>query len=69
MKSFCISVLIFLFALQLVNFAQDKDTYAKVNGADLWYQIKGEGDPIVLIPGGPGSSHLYFTPFMNALKS
>ncbi len=31
--------------------------YVKVNGANLWVVTVGEGDPIILIPGGPGSAH------------
>ncbi len=48
----------------------DKDTpgaYAWVDGAHLWFQIKGHGDPIVVIPGGPGDSHTYLTPWFNEL--
>ena len=53
---------------QLTNHAQVKDNYTQVNGAYLWYQIKGEGSPIILIPGGPGNSHLYFTPWFDELS-
>ena len=43
--------------------AQDPgENYASINGAKIWYEISGEGDPLLLIPGGPGFSHLYFTP-------
>ncbi len=43
--------------------AQDPgENYALINGAKIWYEISGEGDPLLLIPGGPGFSHLYFTP-------
>jgi len=31
--------------------------YIKVNGANLWVVTVGEGDPIILIPGGPGGTH------------
>ncbi|MDR3628165.1 MAG: alpha/beta hydrolase, partial [Ignavibacteriaceae bacterium] len=41
--------------------------YATVNGAKLWYEIKGSGDPVVLIPGGPGNSHIYLTPWFDEL--
>ncbi len=58
---------ILLFINQSLSFAQENDTYATVNGEKIWYQVKGEGDPIVLIPGGPGDSHLYFTPWFDEL--
>jgi proline iminopeptidase len=62
------AALFLIIILQSVNYAQVNDTYAVVNGERLWYQIKGEGEPIVLIPGGPGDSHLYFTPWFDELS-
>ncbi len=29
-----------------------RGTYAKVNGLDLYYEIHGSGQPLVLLPGG-----------------
>lgn len=43
-------------------------SFANINGEKIWYQIKGKGEPIVLIPGGPGNSHLYFTPWFDELS-
>jgi proline iminopeptidase len=61
------SVLVIQFALCV--YAQEAaDTYAVVNGQRIWYQATGEGEPIVLIPGGPGNSHLYFTPWFDELS-
>lgn len=37
--------------------------YIKVNGAKLWVVIVGEGDPIIIIPGGPGGAHLGYRDF------
>ena len=34
---------------------------ASVNGTELWYQVQGEGDPILLLPG-LGLDHNYFIP-------
>jgi proline iminopeptidase len=36
-------------------------------GVRLWYESEGNGDPIVLIPGGPGSPHDYFHPEFSRL--
>ncbi len=41
--------------------------YAVVNGHRLWYEIEGTGEPVLLIPGGPGSSHTYFHPWFSEL--
>ena len=32
--------------------------YVTVNGAKLWVVIVGKGEPLILIAGGPGGSHL-----------
>jgi proline iminopeptidase len=33
-----------------------------VNGHRLWYRIAGTGQPLLVIPGGPGTSHSYLYP-------
>ena len=62
---------LFIFSFQIKIFSQTSTTstgsYAEVNGVKIWYVIKGSGDPIVLIPGGPGNSHIYFTPWFDEL--
>lgn len=37
--------------------------YIKVNGANLWVVTVGDGDPIILIAGGPGAAHTYLRDF------
>jgi proline iminopeptidase len=37
--------------------------YVKVNGAKLWVVTVGQGDPIIIIPGGPGGAHLGYRDF------
>lgn len=34
--------------------------YITVNGGKLWYESEGTGEPLILIAGGPGSSHVQF---------
>lgn len=49
--------------------AQDPGgNYAVINGVKLWYEINGKGEPLLLIPGGPGFSHLYFMPHFTKLS-
>lgn len=47
--------------------AEPQGTSIEVNGHRLWYRIAGKGNPLVLIPGGPGSSHTYFYPHFERL--
>ncbi len=43
--------------------------YEMVNGVNLWVETQGEGIPIVLVSGGPGTSHHYFHPHFQAVTS
>jgi proline iminopeptidase len=38
-----------------------------VNGTELYYRILGEGEPILVLHGGPGMSHDYLLPQMSQL--
>jgi proline iminopeptidase len=69
-----IGLVLLLMTVLLVNdFAAGQEiqhprgAYAAVNGARIWYEIEGEGEPLLLIHGGPGSSHLNFHPYFSAL--
>jgi proline iminopeptidase len=42
-------------------------TYVSINGAKIWYETEGNGEPVLLIPGGPGNSHTYFHPWFSDL--
>ncbi len=37
--------------------------YVHVNGAKLWVVTVGKGDPLFIIPGGPGGNHLGYRNF------
>jgi len=41
--------------------------YAQVGNARLWYESEGQGEPIVMISGGPGDSHAVYHPFFSRL--
>ena len=61
--------------LQFVSAAQklpDSFTdgkYITVNGAKLWVVLVGKGDPIIIIPGGPGGAHLGYRVFDSLAKN
>jgi proline iminopeptidase len=48
--------------------AQDFEGVKKINGTDLFLSIKGKGDNLVVIHGGPGLNHSYFQPHLQALE-
>jgi proline iminopeptidase len=39
-----------------------------VNGTSLYYEIIGTGAPLFVLHGGPGGSHSYFLPYLEALS-
>lgn len=41
--------------------------HIKINGKSIYVCVKGEGEPIIFLHGGPGGSHEYFLPHMEPL--
>ena len=64
-----VSILVLFFLIILQAEAQpypdsQKDgKYFTVNGAKLWVVTVGKGDPVFIIPGGPGGSHKSYRNF------
>lgn len=54
-------------SLTRAQYQHPSGKFIEVNGAKLWVEIEGKGQPLFLIAGGPGSSHLYMHSF-DALK-
>ncbi len=40
----------------------EEQGYVDANGVLIWYMTVGQGDPLVLLHGGPGASHDYLLP-------
>ncbi len=65
--------LYFLFALLLCISACDqkplplKDGFMIINGSDVYYKTIGEGEPLLVIHGGPVLDHSYFLPHLESL--
>lgn len=70
-----ISFLIFTFSFFFFAKAQtfpdsEKDgKYYTVNGAKLWVVSFGNGDPLIIIPGGPGGAHPSYRSFDSLYKT
>jgi proline iminopeptidase len=65
-KSVVVLSLFVLFANSLVaqnKFIHPEGKYLAVNGAMLWVETSGKGEPLFLIAGGPGESHVYMHAF------
>ncbi len=64
-------IFIFLFAFTYAQQYPSSYTdgkYISVNGAKLWVVLVGHGDPMIIIPGGPGGSHLGYRSFDTLAK-
>lgn len=57
-----------LFYASFDGLAQDFTGRKKLNGADLFVTIKGKGETIVVIHGGPGLNQSYFKPHLDELE-
>jgi proline iminopeptidase len=67
------SLVIFLFFFIFTNAQKYPSSYTDgkyvtVNGAKLWVVLVGHGDPLIIIPGGPGGSHLGYRVFDSLAK-
>jgi proline iminopeptidase len=65
-------ILLFLASLFLATslFAQSpkvEEGYKDIYGTKLYYKAVGEGEPILIVHGGPGLEHSYFLPHFNEL--
>jgi proline iminopeptidase len=48
--------------------AHPHGAYVTVSGHRIWYESEGQGEVLLLHPGGPGASHDYFHPWFSALS-
>lgn len=69
-KLFLIAGLIFQYAVyaQLLPDSFTDGKFVIVNGAKLWVVLVGKGDPLIIIPGGPGGAHLGYRSFDSLAK-
>jgi len=42
--------------------------YVELLGKKIWYETRGKGEPLILIPGGVGGSHDYYHPYFSSLE-
>jgi proline iminopeptidase len=46
-----------------------RKTYVKSGGSSLYVEIHGDGQPVILLNGGPGFSHEYLEPLQDMFTS
>src|ERR1700712_2647369 len=71
MKKFLVLLFLFSFFSLQAQKLPDSFTdgrYITVNGARLWVVLVGKGDPVIIIPGGPGGAHYGYRVFDSLAK-
>ncbi len=63
----CLFALGFGACLQKNLSATHESGLIPINGTELYYRTLGEGDPILVLHGGPGMNHDYFLPQLGQL--
>jgi proline iminopeptidase len=48
--------------------AQETEGIKKINGTSLYLSVKGKGENLVVLHGGPGLNHSYFKPHLAGLE-
>ncbi len=64
-----ILILVLITACQQNAQPLEEAGYITANGADFYYQSFGNGEPLIVLHGGPGLDHTYFLPQMQELAS
>src|SRR5512140_3315989 len=41
-----------------------QEGFVDANGVMIYYMILGQGEPLMIVHGGPGASHDYFLPYL-----
>lgn len=64
-------ILIVLLVVQIAACSKKEvlveEGYLQINGSEVYYKTMGEGDPLVVIHGGPVLDHSYLLPHLEAL--
>jgi proline iminopeptidase len=68
MKQFLIFGLLFFIGCTDSSSKIQEGTF-NINGSDIYYRTIGQGDPIIIIHGGPVMDHSYLLPQMDQLSS
>jgi len=65
---FCLLLFVAIAHAQNYPSSYTDGKYITVNGAKLYVVIVGKGDPLIIIPGGPGGNHLGYRVFDSLAK-
>ena len=61
-------IIFYLLYFPLVGQDLAEEGYKQVNGVELYYRAIGKGDPVIVLPGGPGLDISYLQPGLDPLS-
>lgn len=62
------NVLLFLLATVTLSHGQNEEGLKKINGTRLYINTIGQGEPLLIVHGGPGMNHTYLIPHFDRLS-
>ena len=69
MNKFILALTFYLFASPAFSQMDNFEGTRKINGTNLFFSVKGNGEYLLVIHGGPGFNHSYFKPHLNPLEN
>jgi proline iminopeptidase len=60
-------IILLVASTALSQHLRTEEGYKDIFGTKLYYKAIGEGEPILVVHGGPGLEHSYFLPYLNEL--
>lgn len=66
-KILCSALILLLFVPSQLPASDRTGFIESSDSVRIYYERDGQGEPLVLIAGGPGDSHTYFKPYFNKL--
>ena len=69
MKNLILIPVFLLLASSAFSQADNFDGSKRINGTNLYFSVKGKGEYLLMIHGGPGFNHSYFMPHLKALEN
>lgn len=69
MKKIILCHVFILLSSVAISQINDFEGNKKINGTNLFFSLKGKGEYLLVIHGGPGFNHSYFTPHLKPLEN
>ena len=66
-KCFCVLLMTMLVMACQPRELASTDGFLTINGSEIYYKTLGEGEPLVIVHGGPTLEHSYFLPHFESL--